>query len=219
MNIGFSNYCTKEYLMELSKDTIDKILESIDKIEAQKHEKTDDGWSVYIYHSPTDIGLWIDCYINEKYHDIEADWNQYIFHLDYIEDILKRDIQNNCYIYDYFTSEAIYYLESKNLIYQNDEGQWYKKDGKKNCIFFESNQTATKLYFISENKDSLLNNQKLLFKYVECISDNEWNNTKKMIESLDITILCSEDIHDEEKIYDYIENDKLNYIKKYLFIF
>lgn len=28
-----------------------------------------------------------------------------------------------------------------------------------------------------------------------------------------------DELNDEEKICDYIENDKLNYIKKYLFIF
>lgn len=76
----------------------------IEKIEEQK--ESGEKWiSVLIKDNKEKISFWIDCSLIDGYgnhkdfktEDLYVDWsfNQYIFHLDYEEDIKAQNYQNN----------------------------------------------------------------------------------------------------------------------------
>ena len=90
------------------------------------------GWYVGLERSEDNKIYWVDVWINDKYKDVEADWNQYIFNLEYEDDMERRNVQANCDEFDLATSEAIYYLEQNLEIVQDDSGYWYCNINERN---------------------------------------------------------------------------------------
>lgn len=86
-----------------------------------------DGLSVLVQSKKHKVKLWIDVSIDNKYNDVIADWNKYIFYLNDPQDVKIKKIQENCNNFMDFTSVAIQYLQSKGLIFQDDEGKWFEK--------------------------------------------------------------------------------------------
>ena len=68
--------------------------------------------------------------IDETYHDIDADWNKYIFHLDNKDDVRQKSYQEDNDVWDYASSEATDYLQRNNLIAQTEKG-WVNLGNKK----------------------------------------------------------------------------------------
>lgn len=83
------------------------------------------GWYVGLERSEDGKIYWVDVWINEKYKDVEADWNQYIFNLEFEDDLERRNVQANCDEFDMATSAAICCLENVFEIIQDDSGNWY----------------------------------------------------------------------------------------------
>lgn len=86
-------------------------------------------WSVCLYHKDSKRNYWLDAGLDEQYHDVEVEWNQYIFYLADPEDIDRKEFQENC---DNFEAacEAVYaVLESEGEIFHGEDGDWYLKDG------------------------------------------------------------------------------------------
>ena len=90
------------------------------------------GWYVGLERSEDNKIYWVDVWINDKYKDVEADWNQYIFNLEYEDDMERRNVQANCDEFDMATSEAICYLEQNLEIVQDDSGNWYCNINERN---------------------------------------------------------------------------------------
>ena len=66
---------------------------------------------------------WVDVWITDQ--DVEADWNQYIFYLTDLDDVTRQEAQADPDNFDEATSTAICYLESENIIYQDNNGNWF----------------------------------------------------------------------------------------------
>jgi hypothetical protein len=86
--------------------------------------------SVQVRNDEDKRKYWIDVWIDEKYHDVDVDWNQYIFHLDDEEDVIRKQTQEVADNFDEATAEAVCLLELENKIYQDENGNWYKVPGK-----------------------------------------------------------------------------------------
>lgn len=65
---------------------------------------------------------WIDVDIYEK--DVRTDWNQYIFHLDNEDDLVRRKMQDDVNFFMEITEFATGMLVSLGKIRQNNLGEW-----------------------------------------------------------------------------------------------
>lgn len=95
-------------------------------LRATKYESYGNGcYSVLVRDDEFDISTWVDVSIDEAYQDVNAEWNAYIFHLAYEDDVALMNYQNDCDNYDRVTSIAIEYLEAIGKIHQDDNGNWH----------------------------------------------------------------------------------------------
>lgn len=85
-------------------------------------------FSVQVQNPEDDRTYWVDIYIDEKYHDVEADWNQYIFFKEDPEDEIRKETQADNNNFDDATGVAICFLEQEGVIYQDDEANWFVKE-------------------------------------------------------------------------------------------
>ena len=91
--------------------------------------KSRGSWSVCLYHKESKRRYWLDVSLDEKYHELEVEWNQYIFCNTDSEDQERKVFQED---WDNFEAacEAIYaILESEGEIFHGEDGDWYLKDG------------------------------------------------------------------------------------------
>lgn len=84
-------------------------------------------WSVCLYHKESKRRYWLDVSLNEKYHDAEVEWNQYIFYLTDPDDIARKEFQEDCDNFDEACSEVISILEKRGEIFHGEDGDWYIK--------------------------------------------------------------------------------------------
>jgi len=69
------------------------------------------------------LELWLDVFVRDG--DVSVDWNQYIFFLNDEDDAIKKQIQEDAYVYDICSSEVISHLQDNKQIIQTDMGLWY----------------------------------------------------------------------------------------------
>ena len=81
----------------------------------------DSGFSVRIQSG--DIKVWVDVGIID--HDVRADWNMYIFHLNNPDDVAIKEFQEDSENFCEATSLAVWHLQKEGHIYQDDKGAWY----------------------------------------------------------------------------------------------
>lgn len=86
------------------------------------------GVAVTFPHSQGKRVYWLDCWIDEEYGDLCADWNQYIFFLNDSEDVHRRDFQNRTDAWEAAWCEASEALQIYGHVVQDDFGKWYKVD-------------------------------------------------------------------------------------------
>jgi hypothetical protein len=67
----------------------------------------------------------MDVEVLKKYKDVDASWNQYIFHKNNSDDMERALVQENNDEYMDASSIAIQYLEDQQVILQDDKGDWY----------------------------------------------------------------------------------------------
>jgi hypothetical protein len=53
-------------------------------------------WSVLLHDEESGKCYWMDVSYDEKYHEIDVDWNQYIFYLTDEDDCERKAFQENC---------------------------------------------------------------------------------------------------------------------------
>jgi len=95
------------------------------------YTKEGDYFSVVVrYRNKYDFVL--DVKIDEKYKDVNAEWNQYIFNLEDPIDVMRSAVQEDNDNYDEASSLAICALEEAGEIYQDDQANWYMKAGENN---------------------------------------------------------------------------------------
>ena len=89
--------------------------------------KSRGSWSVCLYHKESKRRYWLDISLDEKYHDPEVEWNQYIFYLTDKEDVARKEFQEDCDNFDEASSEVINILEAQGEIFCGEDGDWYIK--------------------------------------------------------------------------------------------
>ena len=67
----------------------------------------------------------MEVWVDKKYEDLGGDWNQFIFHLDNPEDVIRNEFQMNPENFEEVFDAAVEYLIAEDLIYQDDYGNWY----------------------------------------------------------------------------------------------
>ena len=82
-------------------------------------------WYVGLERTEDHLIYWVEVWIDEKYKDIEADWNQYIFYLSDEDDIHRKPVQEDNDEFDMATSEAICFLESIGEVHQDENAFWH----------------------------------------------------------------------------------------------
>lgn len=93
---------------------------------ARKVNRNDYGtWAVMLERSQDNRTYWVDVWVVEKFKDVEADWNQFIFYLHDEEDCQRKLVQDSCDEFDEAVSEAICYLNSINELVQDEDGNWF----------------------------------------------------------------------------------------------
>ena len=97
---------------------------------AIRFEKDAFGYSVQVRNDEDRRKYWLDVWIDERYHEVEVDWNQYIFHLDDPEDVIRRDTQEDADNFDEAAAEVICLLETESQIYCDENSYWYEVPGK-----------------------------------------------------------------------------------------
>jgi len=107
--------------------TAKEIIENFNPKAVKFDGNIESAYSVLIVDQYSDLQLWVDVDVVDN--NVRADWNQYIFILTDEDDLLKREVQADCNVFDLATSEAIYFLESINKVKQNEDATWeYVKD-------------------------------------------------------------------------------------------
>lgn len=84
-------------------------------------------WSVCLHHEESGRVYWLDAYLNEDYHDIEIDWNQYIFYNTDANDMERKTFQEDNDNFDEASSDVVCVLEREGEVFQGEDGDWYIK--------------------------------------------------------------------------------------------
>lgn len=80
--------------------------------------KTDNSNAVLVEDINSSFKAWMDVWIVNG--DVRVDWNKYIFYLDNPADVLQRELQDNCNVFDLCCSAALDYLETKGILVYRD---------------------------------------------------------------------------------------------------
>ncbi len=89
--------------------------------------KSTGSWSVCLYHKESKKQYWLDISLNEKYHDLEVEWNQYIFYNTDVDDMERKEFQEDSDNFDMASSEAVCILEKLGEVFLGEDGDWYLK--------------------------------------------------------------------------------------------
>jgi hypothetical protein len=89
--------------------------------------KSRGSWSVCLYHKDSKRRYWLDISLDEKYHDLEVEWNQYIFYLTDPDDVERKEFQEDDDNFDEASSEAVCILENLEEVFIGEDGDWYLK--------------------------------------------------------------------------------------------
>ena len=100
----------------------DEIISNFKPI-ATKIENDNGYFSVFVKDENSSFDSWIDVWIENK--DVESVWNQQTYYLNNSKDAIKKQVETE--VFDEALSVAIDKLESENLIYQDDNGEWFNK--------------------------------------------------------------------------------------------
>lgn len=93
---------------------------------AVKHQgNAKEGYSVLVEDINSNFKAWVDVWVDSDYQDVRTEWNKYIFRTDDDNDVKEKLIMDNDDVFEDATSEAVYYLEDKKLIHQDDQAKWY----------------------------------------------------------------------------------------------
>ena len=80
---------------------------------------------------------WLDVSLDERFHDVEIDWNQYIFYNSDQDDVERKAVQETGEEFEAAAECVCAAIVEKNLLAQNDCGEWYcpvKKEDWKSYI-------------------------------------------------------------------------------------
>lgn len=77
-------------------------------------------WAVQLHDDESGKYYWMDVSYDEKYHEIDVDWNQYIFYLASEDDMERKEFQENGDNFDEANSLVYSTLLSEGEIKETD---------------------------------------------------------------------------------------------------
>lgn len=77
-------------------------------------------WSVQLHDEESGKYYWMDVSYDEKYHEIDVDWNQYIFYLTDEDDCERKAFQEDCDNFDEADSLVYSVLISEGELKETD---------------------------------------------------------------------------------------------------
>lgn len=89
--------------------------------------KTRGSWSVCLYHKESKKRYWIDIGLDERWHEFEIDWNQYIFYNSDHDDMERKAFQEDCDNADEAFSDAVQVLVDQDEVFLGEDGDYYIK--------------------------------------------------------------------------------------------
>lgn len=92
-------------------------------------------WSVQLLDSESGRHYWMDAFYNERYKDINVEWNQYIFYLTDKDELARKAFQENCENFDeavdavmgVLMDTEVYRDENDEYCISVDSDEWYEE--------------------------------------------------------------------------------------------
>lgn len=84
-------------------------------------------WAVGLRHEESGRVYWLNVSLDEKYHDLDVEWNQYIFYNSDTDDMERKAFQEDNDNFDEACSDAVCTLEREGEVFQGEDGDWYIK--------------------------------------------------------------------------------------------
>lgn len=91
--------------------------------------KTKGCWSICLYHKDSKRRYWLNVSLDEQYHELEVEWNQYIFWNSDSDDQERKAFQEDGDNFEAACEAVDAILESEGEIFLGEDGDWYLKDG------------------------------------------------------------------------------------------
>ena len=79
-------------------------------------------WAVQVYDAESGRYYWLDVSYDEKYKEINVDWNQYIFYKTDEDDQARKAFQEDCDNFDEADSQVYWALISEGELKETEDG-------------------------------------------------------------------------------------------------
>jgi hypothetical protein len=79
-------------------------------------------WSVQVLDETSGKYYWLDVSYDDKYKEVDIEWNQYIFYLFDEDDLERKAFQEDCDNYDEASSEVYCTLIAKGELLETNDG-------------------------------------------------------------------------------------------------
>lgn len=90
--------------------------------------KTKGCWSICLYHKESKRRYWMDISLDEKYQELNVEWNQYIFYLTDSDDVARKEFQEDCDNFEAACEACYQVLEEQGEVFRGEDGDWYLKN-------------------------------------------------------------------------------------------
>ena len=92
--------------------------------------KTKGCWSICLFHKETKRRYWLDVSLDEKYQELNIDWNQYIFYLTDSDDVARKEFQEDCDNFEAACEICYQVLDEQGEVFSGEDGDWYLKNNE-----------------------------------------------------------------------------------------
>lgn len=90
--------------------------------------KTKGCWSICLFHKETKRRYWMDVSLDEKYQELNVEWNQYIFYLTDSDDVARKEFQEDCDNFEAACETCYQVLEEQGEVFTGEDGDYYLKN-------------------------------------------------------------------------------------------
>lgn len=90
-----------------------------------QRNKTIGSWSVALLHEESGKCYWIDVSLDKRWHELDAEWNQYIFYTTDHDDMERKEFQDNPENAEEAFDKACEILEIEGEVWIGDDGVYF----------------------------------------------------------------------------------------------
>lgn len=89
--------------------------------------KSRGSWSICLFHKDSKRRYWLDIGLDERWHELEVEWNQYIFYQTDADDMARKEFQEDCDNFEEAADACVHVLEDNGEVFLGEDGDWYIK--------------------------------------------------------------------------------------------